>query len=105
MVVLPVAVFLLPDDTLPDTDAGLCLVTVLLDAEMFSADFDAVTLLRDVVLPLSVPRLVLELVPMPLLTVVLPDSANTLPSGCVSCLGPYHLCLSKWPPCPCPGPP
>lgn len=55
-------------------EAALCLVTVLLEADVLP---DAlVALLLDELLP-TVPRLVLELVPVPLLTVVLPLSANT----------------------------
>lgn len=58
----------------PADEAALCLVTVLLATDVLP---DAlVALLLDELLP-TVPRLVLELVPTPLLTVVLSVSANT----------------------------
>lgn len=69
---------------LPEDAAELCLVTILLACDAVPDDFDAVTLLREMLLPPSVPRPVLLLVPMPLLTVVFPDPANTRSSFCVS---------------------
>lgn len=73
--------FLLADDCALETAEGFCLVTVLLADDTAPDDLEAVTVLRDVLLLLIVPRLVLELVPMPLLTVVRSAFAKTLPSG------------------------
>ena len=92
------------DAWLPATAAVFCLVAVRLAAETLPEDFDAVTLLRDVLLPPMVPRPVLLLEPMPLLAVVLLEPANTRSSIWVSWRGPYEILLEKWPPCPCPGP-
>ena len=90
---------------LPGAIAAFCLVMALLTAELPPDDLDAVTLLRDDVLPPIVPRLVVLLVPTPLLTVVLPLSVNTRSSLCVSWRGPCHILLEKCPPLPRPGPP
>ena len=87
-----------------EADTAFCLVTVLLAAEEFAETLVAVELLLDELLP-TVPRLVLELVPTPLLTTVLPESVNPRESVSVSYLGPYEVFDEKCPPCPWPGPP
>lgn len=71
--------FWLPEDTV-----AFCLVTDLLATDVPPDDFEAVTLLRDVLLVPIVPRPVLLLEPVPLLTVVLPVPVNTRSSGWVS---------------------
>lgn len=82
-----------------EADTAFCLATVLLAAEEFAETLVAVELLLDGLLP-TVPRLVLELVPTPLLTTVLPESVNTRESVSVSYLGPYEVFDEKCPPCP-----
>ena len=83
--------------------AALLPATVLLPTVSLLLLF--VALLR-VVTPLPVvPRLVLEIVPEPLLNVVRPLSANTLVSRSVSCLGTYVRFFEMCPPWPIPGPP
>jgi hypothetical protein len=72
-------VFWLPEDTV-----AFCLVTDLLATDAPPDDFEAVTLVRDVLFAPIVPRPVLLLEPVPLLTVVLPVPVNTRSSGCVS---------------------
>lgn len=85
------------------TLAALLLVTALLPAVSLLLLF--VALLR-VVTPLPVvPRLVLELMPEPLLNAVRPLSANTLVSRSVSNLGTYVRFFEMCPPWPIPGPP
>ena len=68
--------------------------TVLLAADVVAEAFDAVALLRDVLLPI-VPRLVLLLVLTPLLKVVLPVPVKTRSLFCVSCLGTYDVFEEK----------
>ena len=82
-----------------EADTAFCLATVPLADEEFAETLVAVELLLDELLP-TVPRLVLELVPTPLLTTVLPESVNTRESVSVSCLGPYEVFDEKCPPCP-----
>lgn len=95
-----------------DADA-LCLTSVtpaelFLTAALLTADpllLLLVALLR-VVVPLPVvPRLVLELMPEPLLNVVRPLSAKTRVSLSVSYLGTYTRFFEMCPPWPIPGPP
>lgn len=88
----------------PETAVVFCLVTVLRVADVPPDDFTAVTLLLDELLP-TVPRLVLELVPMPRLIVVLSASVKTRESPCVSYLGVNERFVEMCPPCPSPGPP
>ena len=83
----------------------LCLVTVCRAADVPPDDFEVVTLLRDEPEVPKVPRPVLLLEPTPLRTVVLLLPLNTRSSlFSVSCRGPYHVLLEKWPPLPSPGP-
>lgn len=76
---------------------ALCLEIALLEADVPPDAFDAVALLREVLLP-TVPRLVLLLVLTPLLKVVLPVPVNTRSSLCVSCRGVYTLLVEMCPP-------
>ena len=83
--------------------AELFLATVLLPTD--SMLLLLVVLLRDVTPLPVVPRLVLELMPEPLLTAVRPLSVNTRESLSVSYLGTYERFVEMCPPCPIPGPP
>ena len=97
------------DDPLPDwpcdDTAGLLYVGCVPVAA-----FDVVDSLRDVVDEPAVPRLVLLLVPAPLLTVVLLSEPTLVPDAvtrsgiCVSLRGPYTVFFEKCPPLPIPGP-
>jgi len=103
---LPADAFCFADDCCdPEETDVLCLAAALLAVDELPDTLVAEVLFLDDELPLIVPRRVLLLVPMPLLTVVLlPLSENTLVSLCVSCLGPYHILFPKCPPLPIPGP-
>ena len=74
------------------------------DAALWLPEDLTAVVLREMLLPPTVPLPVLLLVPVPLLTVVLSVPANTRSSFWVSCLGPYHVRLEKCPPLPIPGP-
>lgn len=89
---------------LDDEEAcSLLLATVLLPAVTLLSLL--VALLRETELLPTVPRLVLELMPEPLLKAVRPLSANTRVSPSVSYLGTYERLVEMCPPWPIPGPP